>query len=295
MVVLRAIVVGLVVASLGTVPWGLLAAANLRFGSAVPWAVPAMAVILIPWWWYFVRGRGWPSATADARRRGARANPVPAELWGPALGVGILGIVGVLLLQGVLGRLVALPQQQDLDPSKFPVATVFAWVVMGALVAGIVEETAFRGYMQGGIERRHSPWIAILITGSLFSLAHFSHPEVGLVLLPYYVAIATVYGGLAYATNSTLPSIVLHAGGNILSSFSLFTQGRSEWQLGAQPPVLVWQTGVDAAFVANVVGLLLVSAGACFAYRALAAAGRTARPCIEPVASTPFDVESPDL
>jgi membrane protease YdiL (CAAX protease family) len=271
---LKSILAGLAVGLLGTVPWAGLVAANIEHSPAIPWAVPAMAVVLAAWWRYFVRGRGWPHATAEARRRGARANPVADTLWGPALGAGILGLIGVLLLQGVLARLVALPQQRDLDPSRFHPATVFAWVVMGSLVAGIVEETAFRGYMQGGIERRHGPFIAILVTGIFFGLAHFSHAEVGLVLMPFYVAVAAVYGGLAYATNSTLPGMVLHAGGDIFSAFSLLTQGRSEWQLGIQPPPLVWQTGIDAAFVANAAGLVLVSAGAIWAYRGLIAAGR---------------------
>jgi membrane protease YdiL (CAAX protease family) len=41
---------------------------------------------------------------------------------------------------------------------------VFAWVILSTLVAGVVEETAFRGYVQGGIERRHGPVVAILVT-----------------------------------------------------------------------------------------------------------------------------------
>src|SRR5262249_37242649 len=61
------------------------------------------------------------------------------------------------------------------------------------------------------------------------------HPEVGLVLLPFYLAVAAVYGALAYFTDSTLPSMVLHAGGNMFSAFDLFTRGRSEWQLSAAP------------------------------------------------------------
>jgi membrane protease YdiL (CAAX protease family) len=274
----RAIVVGGVVGLLGVVPWAKLVAANIRHGSDVPWAVPIMAMLLAVWWWYFARGRGWPIITAEARRLSARANPVPDHLWGPALGAGVLGLLGVLLLQGVLGRLVALPQQQrDLDPSTFPLATVFAWVVMSAVVAGVVEETAFRGYVQGGIERRHGPVLAILLSGSLFGLAHFSHPEVGIALLPYYIAVSAVYGGLAYATNSTFPGMILHIGGNVFSAFSLFAQGRSEWQLGSSKPTLVWQSGVDASFVANVVLLLVVSAAAGLAYTALISAGRATR------------------
>jgi membrane protease YdiL (CAAX protease family) len=184
----------------------MLVAANIRRGSNVPWAVPIMAVLLTVFWWYFIRGRGWPDSTREARRLGARANRVPDNLMGPALGAGLLGLIGVLLLQGVLGRLISLPQQHDLDPSQFPLATVVAWVTMSALVAGVVEETALRGYAQGGIERRHGPVLAILVTGSLFALAHFSHPEVGIALLPYYIAVSAVYGGLAYATDSTLPA-----------------------------------------------------------------------------------------
>ena len=70
------------------------------------------------------------------------------------------------------------------------------WVVMSAVVAGVVEETSFRGYLQRPIERRHGPVIAILVTGSVFGLAHFAHPDVGVVLLPFYIAVAAVYGAL---------------------------------------------------------------------------------------------------
>jgi membrane protease YdiL (CAAX protease family) len=267
-------VAGLAAGLLGTGSWAALISANIRRWPDVPWSVPVMALVLAAWWQYFARGRGWPAATAEARRLAARANPVPDHLWGAAIGAGILGLVGVLLLQGILARLVSLPQQHDLDPSQFPLATVFAWVIIGALVSGIVEETAFRGYMQRGIEQRHGPVVAILVTGSVFALAHFTHREVGLVLLPYYVAVAVVYGGLAYATNSTLPSMVLHAGGNALSAFGLFAQGHSEWQLGTQSAPLVWQSGVDAAFVVNVAAFLAVGLGACMAYRALFSAAR---------------------
>src|SRR5262245_20539071 len=274
---LRAVVAGLFVSLIGTGSWARLVNINIRHESNVPWAVPIMAVLLAVWWWYFVRGRGWPASTGEARRLRARANPVPDHLWGPALGAGVLGLFAVLLLQGVLSRLIAIPQQQELDPSKFSLATVFAWVIMSALVAGVVGGAEFRGYVQGGMERRHGAVFAILVTGSLFALAHFSHLEVGIALLPYYIAVSAVYGGLAYATDSTFPSMVLHSAGNAISAFSLFAQGRSEWQLGNSQPPLVWQSGMDAAFVANIILLLIVSAGACLAYKALISAGRAAR------------------
>jgi hypothetical protein len=148
---------------------------------------------------------------------------------------------------------------------------------MSAVVAGVVEETAFRGYLQRPIERRHGPIIAILVTGVLFGFAHFTHPEVGLVLLPYYVAVAAVYGALAYFTDSTLPSIALHAGGNMFGALNFFARGRSEWQPLTAPAPLVWQTGPDAAFLGSLSALLVASALAAWAYAALARVTRQTR------------------
>jgi membrane protease YdiL (CAAX protease family) len=266
---LRSVITGVVAGLIGNGAWALLVGLNIRHGSRYPWAVPLTAVILFGWWRYFVRGRGWPAATSEARRDGARASPVPDQMWGAALGAGMLGLIGVLLLQGVIARLVELPQQQSIDPSKFPFATVFAWAVMSAIVAGVVEETSFRGYIQGGIERRFGFVIAILVSGSMFGLLHFTHPEVGIALLPFYLAATAVYGGLAYATNSTYPSMALHTFGNLWSALGLFAAGRSEWQLGSAKPTLIWESGADAAFVANVLAFAVVAVITFLAYRGL--------------------------
>lgn len=269
-VIARAVLAGIGVAALGTLPWARLVSTNVKHGSAVPWSVPIMAGYLAIFWAYFVRGKGWPRFTSDARRTMARASSVSPDAWGPALLAGVLGLVSILLLQGVMARLVRLPTQRELDPSQFPAVTVLLWVVMSAIVAGVVEETAFRGYLQRPIERRHGPVVAILITGTLFGFAHFSHPEVGITLLPYYVAVAAVYGSLAYFTDSTLPSMTLHAGGNIFSAFDLFARGRSEWQLSAAPPALIWDTGPDAAFLGTVLAFLAASALTVWAFAGLA-------------------------
>jgi membrane protease YdiL (CAAX protease family) len=275
--VVRAVLTGGAAAVAGSAPWMYLIAANARHRSAVPWAVPIMAVYLLLYWRYLVRGWGWPPATAAARRLTARANRVSADVWGPALLAGVLGLVSILLLQGLTSRLVVLPQQSDLDPSQYPSLTVLLWVLMGAVVAGLVEETSFRGYLQRPIERRHGPVIAIMVAGTLFGVAHLTHRDVGLALLPYYVAVSAVYGGLAYLTDSTLPGMVLHAGGNMLSAFDLFARGRSEWQLSTPRAPLVWQEGPDAAFWGNLAALFVAGALTLWAYSALARVTRAAR------------------
>lgn len=273
-----AVVLGLAIGLAGALTWSRLVAANTRYLPTVPWAVVLMAPLLVAWWHYCARGRGWPRQTAEARKLLGRANDVPDHLWGPALGAGLLGLLSTLLLQGVLARLVTLPQQRDLDPSQYPTFTVFAWLVMSAAVSGIVEETAARGYIQGGIERRYGLAPAILGTGLLFGASHFTHPEVGLALLPYYVAVSAVYGLLASATNSTYPSMVLHAGGNLFSAFGLFVQGRSEWAPAAVPAPTIWETGPDAPFLTSVGACIIVGAVTGWAYRALFRAARAATP-----------------
>ena len=270
-VLVRAVLTGLLAAAAGTLPWAFLVSANTKYFPAAPWAVPVMAAYL--WlYWRYVRGEWWPRSSADTRRVNARANPVRDDLWGPALLAGILGLIAVLLLQGVLARLVSLPQQRDLDVSLYPAVTVMLWILMSAVVAGVVEETSFRGYMQRPIERRHGPVVAVLVTGVAFGFLHFSHPEVTLVLLPYYLAVAAVYGALAHLTDSTWPSMLLHGGGNVFSAAGLFLGGRSEWQLLAVPKPLIWETGPDALFWGATVAFLVVGGAAVLAYSALSRA-----------------------
>jgi membrane protease YdiL (CAAX protease family) len=268
-VIVRAVVTGLVVAVAGTTPWAVLAAANLKLFPDVPWAVLPMAVYL--WlFWRYLNGAGWPGSTAEERRRNLRAKRLSGEVWGAALLAGVLGIATVVLLLRVVNRFVRLPEQQPPDVSHMSLAALLSLLLVSAAVAGIVEEAAFRGYMQGPIERRHGALIAILVTGGVFGLAHFGHAAVTLILMPYYMAVAAVYGALVYLTKSILPGIVLHAGGNVLGGVGLLTRGQSEWQSSSSPAPLLWETGADPSFWLTCMAVLLVGAATVWAYVTLA-------------------------
>ena len=281
-VIVRAVLTGGVLAVVGTTPWALLVAANLKYSPSVPWAVLPTALYL--WlFWRYVRGDGWPRSTSESRRTNLRARHLSSDVWGWALLAGGLGLVSLILFLRVMNRLVTLPQQHDLDVSQIPFLTVLSMLLMGSIVAGVVEEASFRGYMQGPIERRHGPVIAILVTGTLFGFAHFTHPEVTLVLMPFYLAVAAIYGALAYFTNSILPSMVLHAGGNVLGGMDLLFRGQAEWQASASPEPLIWQTGADASFWISCMAFLFVGAVTVWAYAALA---RVRRKAPEPAAWT---------
>ena len=113
--------------------------------------------------------------------------------------------------------------------------------------------------------------MAILITGTMFAVAHL---DFTLILWPYYVAVAAIYGTVTYLANSVWPAIVLHTGGNLYSNSDLLVRGQAEWQAPSGAAELVWATGADAAFVRLAVVLLVVAAGMVWAYVKLASATR---------------------
>jgi membrane protease YdiL (CAAX protease family) len=278
-VMVRAVLAGSAVSAAGILPSALLVAWNQKFFVSMPWAVLPTALYL--WlFWRYLQGAGWPRSTGEARRRGLRANRLPGDVWGMSLLAGVLGLTALVPLLGLLSRLVRLPAESQpiTVPPQMPFVTVFLLLVIASVVAGVVEEAAFRGYMQGAIERRHGPVVAILATGALFGLGHLTHhPDSLLPMIPFYLAVSAIYGGLAYLTNSILPGLVLHAGGDVFSLTRLWTTGQPEWQTSSKPPQLIWGTGTDPAFWGYLAAFIVLGAAAVWGYATLASAVRPQR------------------
>jgi membrane protease YdiL (CAAX protease family) len=263
-----AVLLGIVVLLAGSLPWGaLLAPANLRIGSAVPWAILPMAGYLWAYWTY-IRGDWGSPDTAAARRENLRASRLSAHIWASSIPAGLLGFAALLAFLAVMARLVPLPASAPVTtPAGMPPATTFLLLTMSSIVAGVTEEAAFRGYMQGPIERRYGLAAAILVSGTAFGLLHFpNHPADVLVMLPYYIAVSAVYGGLAWAANSILPALVLHSGGDVISLGRLWMTGRPEWQLAPSPPALIRETGVDTGFMIAVASFVVLTGLTVLAY-----------------------------
>jgi len=272
-VIIKAITSGILPAVVGTVTWVLLVEANLNLFPDVPWSLIPAAIFL---WilWRYLRGEWWPKSTSEIRKKNLRANPLSGEVWASAIFAGILGLTALLLFMRVMNRMVRLPQQHLTAADNIPKVTLFFLLLMGSAVAGVVEEAAFRGYMQGPIEKRHGPVIAILITGILFGFAHFSHPETTILLMPFYTGVAVIYGMMAYLTNSILPGMLLHAVGDVFGGLDLVTRGQSEWQTAAKPETLIWETGADESFWISCAIFILAFGAAFWAYDSLASLTR---------------------
>ena len=109
---------------------------------------------------------------------------------------------------------------------------------------------------------------ALLVNGIFFGLLHFgSHPRDVLLMLPYYVAVSAVYGGLTWAADSILPAVVLHSAGDVVVLTRWWATGRPEWQLTATAPRLVWEGGVDAPFVFSAIMFVVLAVLTIRAYR----------------------------
>ncbi len=264
----RAVVIGALAAAAGTYPWAWLAGANMRHLPSVPWGPVAMAAYL--WlYWRYATGHGWPATTSVARRESARAHSVNGSVWGPAIVAGMLGIWCSVAVLRLIGRLTVIPAPLTGDISRLSPVTVLTFALMGALVAGVVEEVSFRGYMQRPIERRYGPAAAIAVVGVMFGLAHGTHSYWSLWMMPYYIAVAAVYGGLAYLTDSIIPSLVLHAGADALDALMSVAGGGSVVQQAAAPR---GGSGAGVGLTINILVLVGTGVASVWAYRELAKA-----------------------
>ena len=215
-VVIRAVLIGFAIAAAGTLPWVTLAGVILRSPYSLAWEVPVMGLYLALFWRY-LNGWGWPKSTSAFRCKSLRARSLDADVWASAVAFGVLAVAVVVSLQFAFSHLVHTPESRSPALSAYPWYTVVPALMMGGVVAGVVEEAAFRGYMQSIIERRHGPVIAIAVVSAVFAASHFSHGVAQtLPRLPFYFLIGVIYGILTYWTGSILPALVIHASGDVL-------------------------------------------------------------------------------
>jgi membrane protease YdiL (CAAX protease family) len=216
-----------VIAFAGAGAWVVLARLNATSRPDLPWAAGAMAVYLIALM-LWLNGVGPPRASATTRRELLR-------LWPPQRAderrVDGLSTTALVLLLAALtvvwigiGRLTPVP-----DLSAYP-TTIYRWslFVMSPVVAGVIEEAAFRGYMQRGLERV-DPRNAVWMTSLVFVVSHITHGLDALFFLgPGIFAASMLYGYLALRTGTILPGMVIHVIGDLAYTYFGVLHGNGE-------------------------------------------------------------------
>lgn len=203
------ILLGLLVAVGGLLPWMLMAPVNARILPEVPWAAGATLLYLFVYL-AWLHGAGPPGRWTAARRYRLRLWRTDSNAWsGEGLGLTLTLLAAIAGLT-LLWILVGAPAQPP-DMSAYPTTAYrVSLVVMTPLVAGVVEEAAYRGYMQRGLER-FGAGHAIVVSAAVFALAHGVHGLATLLLIGPGIFIAgVVYGLLARHTGSILPGMAAH-------------------------------------------------------------------------------------
>ena len=217
---------GLAISLIGTLPWVALIRLNVREHPESPWAAATTAcwlVIMLVW----LSGRGWPRSTSAFRRFHLRQwRPQPGAWSGDSLTTIlslICAMVGLYVVYVLMGA-----SRPPVDVSAYPTTAIrFSVLLMGPLVAGVVEETAFRGYMQSHLERI-GPTFAILVTSVVFTLLHANHGLAYLLAVaPGFFLASVVYGYLALKSGSILPGMALHFAGDLAFSYFALLGGDS--------------------------------------------------------------------
>jgi len=253
---LRALLSGLVVFQVLQAGWYVAFVANTKYWPSVPWSVPLGCL----WLWVLFRyfnGRGWPESTAAARAKGMRAPPLGAEAWRWALAYVVLFFLFLVSVIQVVYRFVSIPDD-GLDLSMLPWWTLYPSLILLSINAGISEEAGFRGYLQGGLERRYGPIAAVVVTSLIFWLAHLNHAS-GAARVALLLAMSVGLGALARCAGSIRPAIVAHS---VVDSvfFVAAASGTTPWFL--EHPRSFAETGVDASFIGfSVLWVVVLVAG----------------------------------
>ena len=239
-VVIRAIVLGLLVSLIGVYAWPVIAMLIPSF-----WSIIVMSGVLLLYWKYF-SGSWWSKATAEARANSFRAAKLSLGVWKWGLVGAVLFVVLVQSSLVMTFRIIEFPAAEFTSGFNFDALPLgFAWlaIVMSSLVAGICEETGFRGYMQVPLEKRYGPKVGITIVSIMFAVFHLQQAW-ALPILFHLFAIGALLGILAYVSGSLVPSIIGHA---VLDIFNF-----SYWWsdvAGKFERRTILETGIDFHFV----------------------------------------------
>ena len=211
--IIRAILVGFGVNTLGVGSWVLLTAVL-----PLPWAIFSMAIVLILFWKYF-SGKWKPEHTQEFRKFCFRKVNLKKEVW-------IWGIIGSVSFFAFLNLTLVLTFRfVEFQPEIFktasllndmPIVLTWAVIIMASLVAGICEEIGFRGYMQVPLEKKYGHFAGIMITSIVFLIAHL-HQAWASGIEIQIIIFSCMIGYLAYASNSLLPGIIAHISFDIIN------------------------------------------------------------------------------
>ena len=239
-VVVKAVLIGFIVNSLGIGAWVIAISFVPSF-----WAIIVMAGIL----WIYVKyfsGSWGPQSTVLFRKTNFRNTQLSKSQW--KWGLISAGLYVLIFQSGLMVTFRFIEYPADVFKSEYsfdsmPLGVAWVGLIMASLVAGICEETGFRGYMQVPLEKKYGPKVAIGIVSFVFVLVHLHQAWAWPILIQIFAA-GALFGILAYRTGSLIPAIIAHVVMDIFN-FSYW------WSdvLGKFEERPIAETGIDQHFI----------------------------------------------
>ncbi len=150
-------------------------------------------------------------------RKGAKINVLGLrnfKIENLALGCGLLlGTYILIMLHNVLLMLFGIaPQGEYLSEFFSTGESVGLFVFVGVVLAPLVEEIFFRGFLFGGLQQKYGWKKSAVISAAIFSIGHLQIA----ILLPAFL-LGLVFAYLYHRSKSIFPGMILHL---IVNSFT---------------------------------------------------------------------------
>ena len=253
-IALKALLIGCIVTFFGITIW------TLDFVYVpMPWSLLLMLFILWLYLKYF-SGSWYPRSTQEIRRINFRSVHLTSSLLKWSL---VAALLFVILFESsfvITFRIIPFPETAFKSQYKIlntlPVWFGWAAVIVSSLVAGICEETGFRGYMQLPLEKKFGFTFAIIFSSLFFFLVHLSKTWAPSIM-PHIFIGGFLLGLLAYCSGSLIPGFIAHTVMDICNFSYWWTSIAGNFEKKT-----VFITGVDAHFI--IWWLVFVSAGLLF-------------------------------
>ncbi len=164
----------------------------------------AELLLLVPVWWFTVRKYkvGWKALGL----RSFRGRMV-------GLGCGLMILSSIFnLFYSLFLALFGLQAQVDLAPIFAELSSPWWLLAGGVIIAPVVEEVFFRGFVFAGLRQRYDWKKAALISSALFAVIHVTPTT----MIPIFI-LGLIFAYLYHRSDSIWPAILMHVSTNALA------------------------------------------------------------------------------
>ena len=149
----------------------------------------------------------------------AYINKMPPRFAFNTIIMGVSGAFAVVLILGLVTMSGIIPEEwvsiQNDTYSDVMVASPLMQLLSVGLVAPVMEEILFRGFILGELKKEMHPWVAIAISSLLFGVVHGT--PLGII---YATCLGILLGWLSVKFNSIVPSLLFHMAYNCTQAYS---------------------------------------------------------------------------